>query len=122
VESGWPPYLYVEDGSTLSPHRGAPATFIAAGKLANKSQCRDMIWDTIRQAFGFLQWLNENTSRPGHGMDAGGFDDDCAFQRRSALAQTPRERSATAVVFWGDQFCPRSMSMLPAVGNQRHVP
>lgn len=60
-EAGWPPYLYIEDVSTLStPHRGAPAAVFGCA-IQNTQQCRDMHWSsdpTSRSVF--FNWINEN--------------------------------------------------------------
>jgi hypothetical protein len=67
-DPAFPPYLYVEDVTTLStPHRGDPA---AGGCVF--TQCYDM-----RSGSAFLTWLNDNAqASSGTDWTLIGFDDD----------------------------------------------
>ncbi|MET8748280.1 hypothetical protein [Streptomyces sp. NPDC004728] len=79
-ESGWPPYLYIEDVVTLSsPHRGT-----GIGNLCGFTQCREM-----RPGSTLLNWLYQSPqSAIGTDWTLIGADDDDVVDTESALGMS----------------------------------
>jgi hypothetical protein len=103
-EPGWPPYLYVEDVTTLAtPHRGAPGG-VVCGWLKGTQQCQD-----IKPGSEFLRWLNDNPqSAQGTDWTLIGFDDDLAVPVWSAVPTGDRNMAAGhKIIYPKGQFLPR---------------
>ena len=81
-EAGWPPYLYIEDVTTLStPHRGAPLGGVCKFSGQGTQQCKDMA-----QSSSFMSWLYDNPqSAQGTDWTLIGFDDDFVVPKWSAV-------------------------------------
>ncbi|MCI0688959.1 MAG: hypothetical protein L0Y54_17270 [Sporichthyaceae bacterium] len=81
-EAGWPPYLYIEDVSTLStPHRGAPLGGVCKFSGQGTQQCKDMAGSST-----FMSWLYDNPqSAMGTDWTLIGFDDDFIVPKWSAV-------------------------------------
>jgi hypothetical protein len=102
VERGdpdFPPYLYVEDVTTLStPHRGAPAAVICQFR-----QCVDM-----RGSSEFLAWLEDTPqSAMGTNWTVVGLHDDLVAPVWSSV---PDDMTSAGhkLIYEGDQFLPKS--------------
>ena len=105
-EAGWPPYLYVEDVTTIAtPHRGANWWFT---HLCQNTQCMEM-----RPSSATLNWLYDNAqSAQGTDWTLIGFDDDLVVPAWSAV---PGNMSVGHKIIYPDgQFLPqKDAHMLP---------
>jgi hypothetical protein len=102
-ESGFPPFLFVEDAVTLStPFRGAPLGQLCS-TFNGTRQCQDM-----DPSSSFLDWLNDNAQAAG-GTDwtAIGFDDDLTVP---AWSGAPNDMTTIGhrVIYTGGQILPTS--------------
>jgi hypothetical protein len=119
-EAGFPPYLHVEDVTTLAtPHAGIGVAF--GCNLVGTQQCKDMA-----PGSDFFNWLSASGGSNPQGASGTdwtliGFDDDLLVKAGSAVAANMSVRHK--IVYPGGQFLPRlEAHMLPlsrTSGNYR---